>query len=241
MSEVEAPPRAVQSRIKGKVLCVEDDPVAQFMFADVVTKAGGACEKATSIAEATKQIQDQKFDLVILDRRLPDGDGLLLINAIQRSQPNCRIMVISALDETRDKDLGIGLGAAEYLAKPIDPVELGNLIHKLLPSRSESYSASQGTAFHLNDAVFCLNTRALKLGGEAVFLPPSEARLLQALLEAKGEPKTRDALTHQVFRREWSHGDRTVDVLIARLRQKIPKNVARIVTINRLGYVLLLD
>ncbi len=223
--------------VLGAVLGVDDDPVVQLGLGDIVRSAGGDYFEATSATEAEDLLGKNKFDLVLLDRKLPDSDGLLLLQAIKNSS-DCPVVVLSAMGETRDKILGLGLGAAEYITKPFNPVELITRVRSLLMQRRDQRNRMNGELFTIGDLSFRPDTRALKVGDTELFLPPTEARLLHVLLLRLGEPQSRDNLTRFVCNRDWSPGDRTIDVLVARLRRRIPKDVAQIVTVHRFGYVL---
>ncbi|MEM1077233.1 MAG: response regulator transcription factor [Pseudomonadota bacterium] len=234
MSRVASPAR--QAAKFGAVLCVDDDPVVQLMLGDIVRMAGGSYMSATSAREAEAQLAQTDFDLILLDRKLPDSDGLLLLQTIKQGC-DCPVIVLSAMDETRDKILGLGLGAAEYVTKPFDPAELSGRVRAVLQDRAASRAETDRAPISCGPLEFEPGTRALRIGLQEDFLPPAEARLLHAFLLGQGEPQSRDALTRMTCGRDWTPGDRTVDVLITRLRRRIPKDVARIVTIHRFGYV----
>lgn len=220
----------------GAVLCVEDDPVVQLMLGDIVRTAGGSYVPADCARAAEDHLAAAAFDLIVLDRKLPDSDGLLLLQSIKQSS-DCPVIVLSAMDETRDKILGLGLGATEYVTKPFSPVELSSRIRALLIARERNRDKARFEPVSCGALSFHPDTRSLRIDGSEVYLPPAEARLLHAFLLRQGEPQSRDTLTLAACGREWSPGDRTVDVLVARLRKRIPAAEARIVTIHRFGYV----
>ncbi len=229
-------PAPAQAAKQGAVLCVEDDPVVQLMLGDIVRTAGGRFVSAECAREAEALLADAEFDLILLDRKLPDSDGLLLLQSIKQSS-DCPVIVLSAMDATRDKILGLGLGAAEYVTKPFSPAELSSRVRAMLAERERSRDKAHSEPIACGAMSFQPNTRSLRIGTAEVFLPPAEARLLHAFLSAPGEPQSRDVLTRSACGRDWSPGDRTIDVLVARLRQRIPSSVGKIVTVHRLGYV----
>ena len=231
---------AAQKQILGAVLCIDDDPVVQLMLDDIVSSVGGDHHAAGSAREAEDLLGHRKFDLVLLDRKLPDTDGLLLLQTIKQSS-SCPVIVLSTLDETRDKILGLGLGAAEYVTKPFNATELGDRIRSLLIRRNEERHQSQVGPISVGKLNFEPDTRSLRIDDKELYLPPAEARLLHALLLRCGIPQSRNDLARFTCRRDWSPGDRTVDVLVARLRRRIPPDVAKIVTVHRFGYVLSLS
>lgn len=220
----------------GAVLCVDDDPVVQLMLGDIVRTAGGEYRSAGCARDAEDMLAETEFDLILLDRKLPDSDGLLLLQTIKQGN-DCPVIVLSAMDEPRDKILGLGLGAAEYVTKPFSPAELSGRIRTLLVEREKLRSQTSNKPITCGELVFRPDTRSLRIEGSEVFLPPAEARLLEAFLLGLGDPQNRDTLTRFACGRDWTPGDRTIDVLVNRLRRRIPAKVGKIVTVHRFGYV----
>lgn len=150
-------------------------------------------------------------------------------------------MVLSELSDGRERQLGLGLGAAEYLPKPFSPVELSSRVRYALLEGSRARAAARANPIRLGSVELVPTSRRLCIEGRTTYLPPSEARLLKAFLEAPDEALTRDQLTLKTCGREWYPGDRTIDVLVARLRRRLPESVALIVTIHGTGYLLTLQ
>lgn len=223
----------------GTVLCIEDDPVTQLMLDDVVMNAGAECTIAGSAREAEARLADNRFDLVILDRRLPDSDGLVLMQSI-KDYCDCPVIILSRMSDTRDKILGISLGAAEYLTKPINPLELNSRVKSLL-EQSRRAAAGDPTVFEFHETVFKTETRKLTIDGTTSFLPPTEARLLHILVENLDDALTRDQLSRFACGREWAPGDRTIDVLVNRLRNRLEQSCLQIITVHRTGYCTTVD
>lgn len=228
--------RSGPAAARHRVLCIEDDPVIQLMLNDIVGNVGADCTLVGSARDAEHRLTQGKYDLVILDRRLPDSDGLLLMQTIKENS-NCPVVVLSSMDETRDKLLGIGLGAAEYLTKPINPLELGSRIKHLLAPEDASQDPEQALVYEGDDYVFNALTRQLSSRTNTIFLAPAEARLLHRLLLTEGDVQTRDELSQFACGRDWTPGDRTVDVLVNRLRGHLSKTSIEIVTVHRSGYL----
>ncbi|WP_422383909.1 response regulator transcription factor [Roseibium album] len=224
-------------KILGSVLCVDDDPVVQLMLGDIVRIAGGDYHKADCARTAEDMLGQSRFDLILLDRKLPDSDGLLLLRTIKQSS-DCPVIVLTSMNEDHDKILGLGLGAEEYVTKPFSPGELSSRVRSLLVQRLEKQRQTHLDPISLGRLFFQAGTRLLRVDTAEVYLPPAESRLLHAFLLEPGVPQSRDDLTRYVCGRDWTAGDRTVDVLVARLRRRIPPGTAKIVTIHRFGYVL---
>lgn len=220
-----------------KILCVEDDPIMQLMLKDVVGAAGAEFVLAGSVQEAREKLTESQFDMALLDRQLPDSDGLVLVQDIATSS-GCAVVILSGLGDTRDKILGIGLGAIEYLTKPINPLELSARIKSILTTTRGSLSEALPEIFELPTLTFNAHTRQLEVAGTVQYLAPTEARLLHRLLSEEGEVQHRDQLYEAACSRCWSHGDRTIDVLISRLRRKLKRAAVEVITVHRTGYLL---
>lgn len=229
--------RHQSDRNRDAVLCIDDDPVVQIMLSEVVRNAGAEYHRATTAGEAEEMVSGEEFDLILLDRRLPDSDGLLLIQTI-RQTCDCPVIVISELGEARERQLGIGLGAADYMTKPFSPNELSSRIRHLLLERARRKELDGSRPVSLGDVELHPILRRLSIGGEVSYLPPNESRLLQVFLESPEQPLSRDLLCQDAFGRDWTPGDRTIDVLIARLRRKLRGSDTCIVTVHRTGYLL---
>lgn len=225
---------------RNAVLCVDDDPVVQIMLSEVVRNAGASYFRATTAGEAEERVSDERFDLILLDRRLPDSDGLLLIQTIRKTS-DCPVIVLSELGETRDRQLGLGLGATDYMTKPFSPNELSSRIRHMLIERARRKEADRLRPIVVGDVTFHPSVRRLSVNGEVSFLPPNESRLFRVLLENPEQALSRDMLSHNAFGRDWTPGDRTIDVLVARLRRKLCGSGLAIVTVHRTGYLLAKD
>lgn len=221
----------------GDVLCIDDDQVVQILLEEVVRLAGAVYHDARSAEQAKGLLAAKSFDLILLDRRLPDSDGLLLIETV-RQHGDCPVIVLSELGCQQDRQLGIGLGATEYLTKPFNPAELSMRIRLILEREQLRQERMRDAPIKLGRLTFSPAARRLTIGAVETYLPPAEGRMLYLLLSRQGEVLSRDDLTLGACGRDWSPGDRTADVLIARLRKRLPRDIAEIVTVHRLGYVL---
>ena len=237
--DMTAPPGLIESDTlaSAAVLCVDDDEVVQILLKDVVRFAGAGYFEARSSRDARAMLATRQFDLILLDRRLPDGDGLLLMDVIRR-RGDCPVIVLSELGCQQDRQLGLGLGATDYIAKPFSPAEVSGRVRFALEKARVRKRQVEDAPIRRGRLSLTSVSRRLCIDGIARFLPPAETRMLQALLQRHGEVLSRDDLTAAACGRDWSPGDRTGDVLIARLRKKLPPDVAEITTVHRLGYVL---
>lgn len=219
-----------------RVLLIDDDLLFQVMVEDIVTQMGHQFHCAADGKSACAILNEQTFDLVLLDRRLPDTDGLLLAAPIKASA-QCPFIILSSLSSPNDQVLGLGMGAEDYICKPVDPSVLRARMEKHLKTRTGSSPETHVTI----GATITLNTltRRLTVSGKTTTLSPAECRLMVHLARNLGTPLDRMHLSLAICGREWVYGDRTVDVLISRLRRHLRDSTLSIVTIHGTGYVLL--
>lgn len=230
---------AAFERQQSRILVVDDDPVVRVLLREMLLAKGHDVSEAESASTAEACLRQGPWDLVLLDRRLPDCDGLLLLQRI-KDRSDCPVIVLSVMDDEHDRTLGLGLGAHDYVTKPFSAPELSLRIQNLLTTRRASL-----TPAHLGEVThgpFTLSqtTRRLMVDGVSHQLTSAEARLLAIFLYHVGEVLDRSLLTRSICQREWSHNDRSIDVLVARLRKRIepdPKSPEWIVTIHGAGYL----
>ncbi len=178
------------------------------------------------------------FDLIILDRMMPSGDGIDLIKFIKENSSSPVIM-LTALDQDKNKIQGLKLGADDYVSKPFEPEELYLRIIKLL-KLYENFS-NQDIKITFGSFTYDISTLELKRNNELVYLTESENDLMIRLIDKRNDIVLREELADQEFDESEL---RKVDVRITRLRQKIEKNAKQpqfIKTIRGKGYKLICD
>jgi two-component system, OmpR family, response regulator len=181
--------------------------------------------------------------VVLLDIGLPDEDGLTLARFL-RERHDCGIIMVSAADEVVDRVVGLEVGADDYIAKPFDLRELRARLKSVL-RRLEAKEQKPAPADAVRVAVGkCrLDLRSHQLcdgSGREVALTAMEFDLLKALVEHPNQVLSRDQLLTLTRNREWEPFDRSVDILIARLRRKVgddPDRPGAIRTIRGAGYM----
>jgi len=226
---------------KPRVLIVEDEPVTRDMLALLLGNEY-AVTAVSAVAEALASLQKSQFELLILDLNLPDGDGLALARQLG-PRPKTAVIMVTARADDVDRIVGLELGADDYITKPFNPRELLARVKAVLrrmqgpaevPVESKE-SALQFEGWKLDAASRSLWDR----GGHEVRLTRAEFDLLVVLAARPGRAQTRDQLLDTIAGRESAPFDRTIDVLIARLRRKIesdPKTPKLILTVPGFGY-----
>lgn len=236
------------------VVVIEDDPVIRDIQAALLSRYGYHVASAEDAATARQYFAGQYADfpdpaLYLLDIGLPDDDGLTLLQEIRR-QSDVPVIVVSAQSEPVERILGLEYGADDYIVKPFEPRELLARVRAVL-KRTQSTSTGgtrmtaepQGPVYQFSGYVMNAATRTLSLAEtqQVIELTSGEYDLLLVLVAAAGRPMTRDQLLDATKSRQWEPFDRSVDVMIGRLRRKIepdPGAPQIIKTVTNVGYVL---
>jgi DNA-binding response OmpR family regulator len=225
------------------ILVVDDEPEIGRMIDAYLTKEGYRVSSATNGARMREILNQQTVDLVILDLILPGEDGLEIARAL-RAKSNIGIIMLTGRIDLVDRVVGLEVGADDYLAKPADLRELLARVRSVLRRKGSegaggrvgSWSTARFAGWRLD-----LNARELTAAsGERIPLTTAEFRLLVAFVTSPQKALDRDHLLALVAEREWTPYDRSVDVLIGKLRQKIepdPKVPTLIKTERGVGYV----
>jgi DNA-binding response OmpR family regulator len=222
------------------ILVVDDDPKIVSLVKTYLEREGFGVVTAADGRAALRVIDDCQPRLIVLDLMLPELDGLGLMRIV-RERSSVPIVMLSARGAVADRVLGIHEGADDYLAKPFSPAELVVRVKAVLRRASESAGGGQarGVLEH-HDLTIDLDRHAVRRQGSDLELTQAEFRLLAALVRARGRVLTRQALLDSLYGS--AQGDameRTVDVHIGRLREKLGEDAVRpryIVTVRGAGY-----
>ncbi len=222
------------------VLIVEDDSVTRAKLAGYLEAAGHRVSEATDGAKMRKILRRDPVDLLLLDINLPGEDGLDLTREL-RAKSEIGIILVTGRTDDIDRIVGLEMGADDYVTKPFNPRELIARAKNLL-RRSAGAARVDASLRHFSGWRFDTRTRRLiSPDGERVVLTRAEFELLSALSARPGEVFSRTRLLAAITHRSWEPDDRTIDVLVRRLRRKIeedPKLPEIIVTAHGEGYLL---
>lgn len=224
------------------ILIVEDDREISALVGRYLSQNGMRTAAARDGKELDRLLRDGRFDLVVLDINLPDEDGLSICRRLRQTS-TIPIVMLTARSEEIDTIIGLELGADDYLGKPFNPRELLARIRAVLrrhqagPSDLEEPPGS----FVFEGWTLNANTRQLTNPEEVrVAVTGAEFDLLKVLCERPGRVLSRDALLDLTQGRSAAPFERSIDVLISRLRQKIerePREPEFIKTIRSGGYL----
>lgn len=222
------------------ILVVDDDPKIVSLVKTYLEREGLRVVTASDGQAALRAFNDLHPGLIVLDLMLPELDGLALMRMI-RERSDVPIVMLSARAKVEDRVYGIHEGADDYLAKPFSPAELVVRVKAVLRrARDPNRSGTRHGVLEHGDLTIDLDRIEVRREGTAMSLTPAEFRLLVALVQARGRVLTRQALLDSLYGP--SQGDaleRTVDVHIGRLREKLGEDVGTpryIVTVRGVGY-----
>ncbi|MGH8495041.1 MAG: response regulator transcription factor [Gammaproteobacteria bacterium] len=220
------------------VLLVEDERGLSLTLGDRLRAEGHRVVLAETLRDAARALDRDDFDLVILDRMLPDGDGLDLCRQLRERGSATPVLMLTARNAVSDRVTGLRAGSDDYLVKPFDTVELLARVEALL-RRTGWLESGSGGRYRFGDVVIDIPAAECRVGGVPVALSARLFRLLCFFIEHRGEMLSRDRLLNEVWGYDSSPSTRTVDVHVAWLRRRIeadPSNPVHIVTVHGLGY-----
>ncbi|WP_198516476.1 response regulator [Herbaspirillum huttiense] len=226
------------------ILVVDDDRDIRTLLAEYLDSNGLRTLTATNGSEMRRVLEESRVDLIVLDLTLPGEDGLTLCRNL-RAQSNVPVIMLTARGEPLDRILGLEMGADDYLAKPFEPRELFARIRSVL-RRTQALppNMAQPDVATMRFAGWTLDLTARHLvnkDGVVVALSGAEFRLLKVFLDHPNRVLNRDQLLELTQGRESDPFDRSVDIQISRLRQKLGDDARTptiIKTVRNEGYVL---
>ena len=195
-----------------------------------------ACDEASRIADAEELMGLHEYGLVVLDRRLPDGDGLEVCRRARAAGFRQSILMLTAMDQPEDEIEGLSEGADDYLGKPFDLEVLAARARALL-RRNEVRAPRELTA---GDLRLDPGRRVALRGSETLSLTTREFTILELLMRSPGAVVSREDILEQAWGEREEPMSNTIDVLVGRLRRKLdrPKHPSRIETVRGMGYRL---
>jgi len=220
---------------KFRILIIDDDVELNALLEEYLRGFGHRLTSATTAAAGRDQLRRELPDLLILDVMLPDTDGLTLCREFS-AEYDLPIIMLTARGDTADKVMGLELGADDYLAKPFEPRELVARIQSVI---RRSQDTSTATVLVSDGLRVELDTRRVDVDSKAVELTTMEFELLKDLMRSRGRVMSRDRLIERLRGFDADVYDRSVDMLVSRLREKLgddPKRPRFIRTVRMGGY-----
>tara|TARA_B100000029_G_scaffold110214_2_gene101977 strand:+ start:4755 stop:5450 length:696 start_codon:yes stop_codon:yes gene_type:complete len=218
------------------ILIIDDDKRLRELLEDYLKEKKYNIYLCDDFSSAKEVLRYFIFDIVIVDRMMPTGDGINLVKLIKEIN-NTPVILLTAMSESENRIEGLKFGADDYLAKPFEPEELYLRIQKLLNLYKENNIEMEKIIF--GKFIFNISSLQLKKGSENIYLTQGENELLLKLVMKKNEIVLREELANS---KNDENELRKVDVQITRLRHKIeenPKQPHYIKTIRGKGYKLI--
>lgn len=202
---------------KTKIIMIDDDIKLTELLSEYLRQFGFYLQAASHPDRGIAMVKKMKPELVILDVMLPDKDGFTVCREL-RAASQVPIIMLSARGEVTDRIVGLEMGADDYLAKPFEPRELQARIQSILRRNKASYERS---SIEVGSLLLDLNKRSVTHSGQELDLTTAEFEVLALLVQNPGRVFSRDQIIDALKGSDWASFDRSVDVLISRLRHKL--------------------
>jgi len=215
---------------------VDDDNRIRELVKQYLEKNHFIVTTAINALDAKKKLEIIKFDILVLDIMMPGESGLSLTKEIKENNP-MPIILLTAKGEAQDRIEGLELGADDYLGKPFEPKELLLRVKNILNKTRTSVLPEE---IYIGSALINLKKLIIKINNQTKKINPQEKKVLEKMLRSPGKVFSRDDISKIINLSK----ERTVDVMITRLRQKIesnPKSPKYLQTIRGSGYVLWIE
>ena len=205
-----------------RILCIEDDPDLLSYIIQGLTQEGYVVDSAADGKNGLFLATTEQYDVILIDRMLPEIDGLTVIKTLRGTGNITPILIFSALGEVDDRVKGLRSGGDDYLVKPFAFSELTARIEAL--NRRNKKTSETETKLFAKDLELDLLKREARVGDKIVELQSTEYRLLEYLLRNKGQIVTRTMLLEYVWDYHFDPQTNVIDVHISRLRHKIKQD-----------------
>lgn len=219
-----------------KILLVEDDPELSLVTQRLLRRHNYIVDSADNLAIARSALLGSEYEVVLLDRRLPDGDGIELIRFAQKHGYSCKFLVLSALGELQERVEGLDLGADDYMVKPFEPEELLARIR----AAERRPAPEVGRVLEIGSLRLDCDTRNFYVDEEAMILPRREMVILEELMHGANRVVGREALENSMYGYDEQYESNTLEAHMSRLRKTLAARACgvRIHTVRGVGYML---
>ena len=219
-----------------RVLLVEDEPEMAAALAAALKNYDMVVDHIATLGDAEEAVSTNAYGAILLDRQLPDGDGLALVSKLRASGVSVPVIVLTALGELVDRVAGLDIGADDYLGKPFAVEELLARLRAVLRRRADLPSET----IRLGRLSFDVSNREASVDGKPLDLPRRELLVLETLLRRMGRTVARSSLEQAVYSIDDEIQSNALDTHVSRLRRKLSEaeSAIEIHAIRGVGYLL---
>lgn len=219
-----------------RILIVEDQPEMASLLAERLTQSGYVADSVGTLADAMEALKQYEYPMMLLDRRLPDGDGVSILPMVRSTKPGLRVMLVTALRSIDERVSGLDAGADDYLTKPFDVDELLARIRAVL-RRPDGACAPPVL---LGDLSFDLNQHEAFVRGQSFVTSKRELLLLEALMRRAGRAVKHSTLISEIYGLDDVVQADALKMSVSRLRHRLKERDAGvdIHTLRGIGYLI---
>lgn len=230
-------PTSVPGTERPLVLVVDDDVGTRLLIQAVLESSGFRVAGAESGAEALPQLREREFDAVLLDRVLPDVDGVDILPAVRAAAPAAAVLMLSAVDDVQARITALRTGADDFLTKPFHVSEVVARIEAV--RRRGSHVGEDPDVIRYHDLVLDRAARRATRDGSVLPLTPTELRLLWFLAENRERVLSRGQILESVWQYDFGGGGEVVEKAVSNLRKKVDAGRPPLIqTVRGFGYCL---
>jgi len=213
---------------------VEDDMQITELLETYLGRYGLEVMSVDRPSVALDKLRTEQYDLVLLDLGLPEMDGLELCKRLKEQYPQMPVIISTARHDVSDKVVAFEIGADDYIAKPYDPRELVARIQMILKRYSQIGTPEE-------EAMFAVDTVKMQITqeGQVLDLTQAEYEIFALLLQKRHQVVSREFIANSIDAMRWESSDRSIDVIVSRIRHKVgddPKNPRYIRSVRGVGY-----
>lgn len=217
-----------------RILMVEDDLEISSLLEQYFPRYGLELFSVSLPSVALEKLSIEQYDLVLLDLGLPEMDGLELCRQIKKVYPSLPVVISTARADVSDKVVAFDVGADDYIAKPYEPRELVARIQAIIKRYSQFTINAKEDIFSIDKAKMQISKE-----GEVLDLTLAEYEIFSLFLEKKHQVVSREYIVNSINAVKWESSDRSIDVIVGRIRAKIgddTKHPKYIKSIRGVGY-----
>jgi two-component system OmpR family response regulator len=220
-----------------RILLVEDDQRVAAHITRSMNEAGHTIDHVADGRESLLRVAAERYDVAILDRMLPNVDGLTILKTMRRNRDQTPVLVLSALDQVDERVQGLKAGGDDYLVKPFAVSELVARIEAL---GRRGVPAGALSVLSVGSLVIDRASRTVRRSGREIAVTDREFRILDYMARNAGQVVTRSMLLENVWKYSFDPHTNIIDQHISRLRQKVDRgfDTPLLRTVRGVGYVL---